>query len=82
MERVLQCECSMYVPAHFSENDLSTLHEFIERHAFGLLISQHDGAPFATHLPFLLDRSASLNGVLLGHVARANPHWQQLWGQQ
>jgi transcriptional regulator len=58
------------------------LHEFIERHAFGLLISQHDGAPFATHLPFLLDRSASLNGVLLGHVAKANPHWQQLADQQ
>jgi len=72
----------MYVPAHFSENDLPKLYDFVERHAFGLLISQHDGEPFATHLPLLLDRSVSPNGILLGHVAKANPHWRQLANQQ
>jgi transcriptional regulator len=71
----------MYVPAHFAEPDLGTLHQFIEGHPFGLLISQHDGRPFATHLPFLLDRTAGPNGTLLGHVARQNPQWQQLAGQ-
>jgi transcriptional regulator len=72
----------MYIPAHFAETDLSTLHEFIERHSFGLLISQIDGVPFATHLPFLLERSAATRGILLGHVARANPHWRHLAGQE
>jgi transcriptional regulator len=33
---------------------------------------------FATHLPFLLDETRGPNGTLLGHMARANPHWQGL----
>jgi transcriptional regulator len=72
----------MYVPPHFAVVELPTLHAFIDRHPFGLLVSQLDGAPFATHLPFLLDRQASPRGTLLGHVARQNPQWQPLAGQQ
>lgn len=71
----------MYVPQAFQESDPATLHDLIERHSFGLLVSQHDGAPFATHLPFLLDRSSGPFGTLLGHVARANPQWQHSAGQ-
>ena len=71
----------MYVPAHFAEPDPGTLHEFIDGHPFGLLVSHHDGRPFATHLPFLLDRSAWPSGTLFGHVARQNPQWQELAGQ-
>ncbi|MBO0697212.1 MAG: FMN-binding negative transcriptional regulator [Zavarzinella sp.] len=72
----------MYVPAHFAVGDLPALHEFIDRHPFGILVSQHEGAPFATHLPFLLDRQSPPRGTLLGHVARQNPQWRQLAGQQ
>ncbi len=72
----------MYIPPAFVEEDLSTLHAFIERHSFGLLVSQHAGSPFATHLPLLLDRTSGQFGTLLGHVARANPQWQQIVGQQ
>lgn len=71
----------MYIPAHFAESDRNTLHDFIEQHAFGLLVSQHDGEPFVTHLPFLLDRTAGPNGTLLGHMARQNPQWRDLVGQ-
>lgn len=71
----------MYVPPHFAESDPGVLHEFIERHSFGLLVSQHGGEPFATHLPLLLDRAAGPHGTLIGHVARANPHWRDLAGQ-
>ena len=60
----------MYIPPAFLESDLPTLHELIERHGFGLLVSRHDGSPFATHLPLLLDRSSGTLGTLLGHVAR------------
>jgi transcriptional regulator len=72
----------MYIPPAFFESDVPTLHEFIDRHSFGLLVSLHDGAPFASHLPFLLDRTAGGLGTLLGHVARANPQWRQCEGQQ
>jgi transcriptional regulator len=44
----------MYIPDAFVETNLPTLHDFIEQHCFGLLASQVDGLPFATHLPFLL----------------------------
>ncbi|MFO0800369.1 MAG: FMN-binding negative transcriptional regulator [Gemmataceae bacterium] len=70
----------MYVPPHFAETDPATLHEFITSHSFGLLVSQLGGVPFATHLPFLLDRAAGPYGTLVGHVARGNPHWQELGG--
>jgi len=71
----------MYVPTAFAEADLGRLHDFIERHSFGLLVSQVDGLPFATHLPLLLDRTAGPRGALVGHVARANPQWRGLAGQ-
>jgi transcriptional regulator len=71
----------MYIPAHFSETDVTTLQDFIDAHPFGLLVSYLGGAPFVTHLPFLLDRGAGPNGALLGHVARPNPHWRNLVGQ-
>jgi transcriptional regulator len=66
----------MYVPAHFAQTDRNTLFEFVEQNSFGLLVSQLEGEPFATHLPLLLDRTAGPGGTLIGHVARANPHWQ------
>jgi transcriptional regulator len=71
----------MYVPAVFAEPDQSRLHDFIDRNSFGLLVSQVDGLPFATHLPFLLERTSGPQGALIGHVARANPQWRQASGQ-
>ncbi|MGE3407539.1 MAG: FMN-binding negative transcriptional regulator [Pirellulales bacterium] len=68
----------MYVPPHFAESDLSKLHTLIETESFGLLVSQVAAVPFATHLPFLLDRTNGLHGTLIGHMARANPHWREL----
>ena len=63
----------MYMPPAFNEPDLNTLHSFIERFSFGVLVSQVDHQPFATHLPFLLDRESGTKGTLIGHTARANP---------
>ena len=42
----------MYIPAAFAEADQAKLHDFIEKNSFGLLVSQVDGEPFASHLPF------------------------------
>ncbi len=71
----------MYIPAAFAESDLTKLHDFIEQNSFGLLVSQVDGLPFATHLPFHLDRTTGPQGTLVCHVARANPQWQEAAGQ-
>lgn len=71
----------MYVPAAFAVSDLAKLHDFVEQNSFGLLVSQVDGQPFASHLPFLLERQAGPNGALVGHMARANPQWKDSNGQ-
>jgi transcriptional regulator len=67
----------MYIPDVFAVTDRQRLHDFIEQHSFGLLVSQEDDCPFASHLPFLLDRASGPNGTLIGHMARANPQWEQ-----
>ena len=63
----------MYIPPHFAQHDRDALFDLIEAHSFGALVTAPDGVPFATHLPFLLDRERE---VLRGHMARANPQWQ------
>lgn len=66
----------MYIPAYFAETNQEKLFDFIEQNSFGLLMSQLNGEPFATHMPLLLDRQAGPHGTLVGHMARTNPHWQ------
>ncbi len=68
----------MYIPTAFAETDAKKLHDFIAANSFGLLVSTHQGEPFATHLPLLLERDAGPHGCLVGHVARANPQWRDL----
>lgn len=71
----------MYIPAAFHETDPEKLFDLIQQYSFGLLVSEFNGEPFASHLPILLDRSFMPNGCLVGHMARANPQWQQAAGQ-
>jgi transcriptional regulator len=71
----------MYIPASFNETDPGKLFDLIQRYSFGLLISEFDGEPIASHLPILSDRSFAPHGCLVGHMARANPQWEQADGQ-
>jgi transcriptional regulator len=72
----------MYIPPAFNQTDLATLHGFIQRHSFAVLCSTgDDGVPFVSHVPLLLDRDAAPLGVLIGHVARANPQWRHADGR-
>jgi transcriptional regulator len=65
----------MYIPNHFEETDPAALADFIDAHAFGTLVTTFAGRPFASHVPFLLDRAAQ---VLHCHLARGNPQWREL----
>jgi transcriptional regulator len=69
----------MYIPGAFAVEDRAVLYDFLDHFGFATLVSVVDGEPFATHLPLLLDRDG---GRLLGHVARANPHWHTLDGER
>lgn len=66
----------MYIPSPFREDDPKTLHDLIQRFSFATLVTSHDGCPFASPLPFLLDAERGPQGTLRSHMARANPQWQ------
>lgn len=66
----------MYLPRHFAESDRARLHALMREHEFATLVTVVEGKPFATHLPLLLDPDRGEHGVLLGHMARANPQWR------
>lgn len=72
----------MYTPNHFRIDDLEKLHELMVDNNFATLVTQQDGRPFATHLPFRVDTEDGQFGVLRTHVARANPQWQDIGGDE
>jgi len=68
----------MYVPAHFDESRPEVLHDLIERHPLGTLVTHSGGILDANHIPFALNSRSGPQGMLLGHVARANPVWKEV----
>jgi transcriptional regulator len=72
----------MYIPKSFEISDEFVLDDFMTSNSFATLISTMHGTPFATHLPLIVDRTESPQRILLGHVARANPHWRAFDGKQ
>ncbi|MFO0845919.1 MAG: FMN-binding negative transcriptional regulator [Gemmataceae bacterium] len=69
----------MYIPPSFAGSRFRPPRDFLDAHSFATLVTAIDGVPFASHLPMLLDRE---RGVLLGHLAKANPHWRSLGGAE
>jgi len=65
----------MYVPQHFEETRIEELYSVIREYPLGALVTHGAHGLDANHLPFELDAK---QGVLLAHVARANPVWQEL----
>lgn len=65
----------MYIPAWHREENPAVLHALMREYAFATLVTTHDNAPFATHLPVLLDGDKGALGTLNAHIARANPQW-------
>ncbi len=66
----------MYNPPAFREARPDILHGLIRSARLAMLVSNGaGGVPDVTHLPLTLVED---EGVLIGHVARANPHWQAL----
>ena len=68
----------MYRPRQFDIDDPSVLSGFMREHGFVLLVTAADGVPVASHIPLILDTDTGDGGSqrLLGHVAKANPHWR------
>jgi transcriptional regulator len=64
----------MYNPPAFREDDPEILAAIMAASRLSLLVSNGaDGMPVITHLPLQYR-----GGVVIGHLARANPHWHGL----
>jgi transcriptional regulator len=66
----------MYIPDLFARHDVDDLRALMRDHGFATLVTVADGEPFASHLPLLWVDDGSTHGVIVGHVARANPQWR------
>ena len=69
----------MYIPKHFQLSDEEVINEFIEQYSFATLFSQHNGEPYATHLPLTFNKDEH---ALYGHFARPNEQWRDTGNQQ
>ena len=66
----------MYIPKHFEASE-ETGREIMQAHGWALLVTvDEDGAPFCTHLALVWQDDGTPHGSLIGHLARANPHWK------
>lgn len=66
----------MYTPAHFRQNDRAALLAFMQQYTFAALVTAGpDGAPVATHLPFVVEQQDETIR-LIAHMARANRQWE------
>jgi transcriptional regulator len=70
----------MYIPEPFREDRLDVLHVLMREHSFATIVSSGQTGLMATHLPLLLDAARGPKGTIVGHMARANPHWQDFRG--
>ena len=61
----------MYIPDHFNETDHARILALIRNFGFATLISSSADGPQVTHAPVQVNDERR---VLIGHVARANPH--------
>lgn len=70
----------MYVPEAFRVTDSAIIAAFIEQEPFGIVVTQGESGPVATHVPLLYNADSSGAGALIGHVARANAQWRSFQG--
>lgn len=69
----------LYQPPAFRETDIEVLHALIGAARLATLASNGpDGVPDVTHLPLRLDPRPAPFGLLIGHLARGNPHAERL----
>jgi transcriptional regulator len=65
---------NVYVPAHFNEDRVDTLHELIRGAGLATLVSMTADGLIASHAPMMIDPDPAPYGTLIGHLAKANPH--------
>ena len=63
----------MYRQPAFEEERLDVLHDLIRAHPLAALVVLQDGEITANHIPMILAADEGEQGVLRGHISKANP---------
>ena len=72
----------MYRPDLFDEPRPAVLRALIGDIGMAMLVSHGADGFEASHLPLMVDAEPAPHGSLVGHLARANPHWRRLAGAE
>jgi transcriptional regulator len=67
---------SVYTPASFEARNRAAIARLLHDYPFATLITPGTPEPHISHVPLLFVPGCEPHGILIGHVARANPHWQ------
>lgn len=65
----------MYIPRNMQIDEQSQCYDLIDNFGFAVLISADLQI---SHLPLYVVRDEGEQGVIYGHMAKANPHWKML----
>src|SRR5215468_10065812 len=68
----------MYSPSQFRVEDPAQALALMRRYPFAVLVSTGAKGLTASHLPLLVRAEPAPLGSVIGHMARANPHWREL----
>lgn len=67
----------MYIPKRYQITDVKEVKRFIEKNSFGIIVTQSEHKPIATHVPLLLNQAGDTD-YLTTHLAIGNPQWQSI----
>jgi len=68
----------MYIPNVFEEPSMEVMHQLIRARPLATLVTLSSSGLNANHIPLQLSEAPAPFGTLRGHVARANPVWQDV----
>ena len=71
----------MYNPSRYQAPSDEVIEEIVSQFPFATLLTPHAGGFDVSHVPLVLEKRKMEEGeswVLIGHLARANPHWKAL----
>ena len=68
---------TIYTPESFAAHDRAAVARLMHDYPFATVVTPAAPEPQVSHLPLLLVPGCEPHGMLIGHFARANPHWRQ-----
>jgi transcriptional regulator len=71
-------EENMYIPKPFEERRVEVMHELVRAYPLATLITHSSNGLNANHIPLCLSASPAPYGTLQGHIARANPLYDEI----